>query len=130
MARLRKPWPVSQALAQCLAQRLAQRFARRSVELAELQLAALRPAARRLPTLRPDAQRRWQRERAATATLAIGLSASSGGSAGKSGKAASGTYPSVPLAVRIFTKPFTRERISTVSPHFSRVSTSKLLSDS
>jgi hypothetical protein len=55
------------------------------------------------------------------------LSSSSGG---KFGNVLSGTQASTPLAEWIFTKPFTRPTISTVSPHLNFAATSKLPSDS
>lgn len=51
-------------------------------------------------------------------------------SGGRSGNALSGTQPSMPPAVLILTKPFTRLVISTNSPHLSLACTSKLFSES
>lgn len=65
------------------------------------------------------------RRAANCARSVIGLSLSST-NGGRSGNAASGTKPSVPLWVRTFTYPFTRLIISTVSPHFSLAAISKL----
>jgi hypothetical protein len=69
---------------------------------------------------------------AACARLAAiaGVLLVSSSNGGKFGNVLSGTQPSTPLAEWIFTKPFTRPTISTVSPHFNFAATSKLPSDS
>jgi hypothetical protein len=69
---------------------------------------------------------------AACARLAAiaGVLLVSSSNGGKFGNVLSGTQPSTPLAEWIFTKPFTRPTISTVSPHLNLAATSKLPSDS